>query len=307
MNASAIVFGGTGFLGRAVAGALAADGWHVRVAARHPAPPGGSGSLTPCTVDVRDEDAVAAAIEGTDAVINAVSLYVEHGGLDFEAIHVHGAERIARLSAAAGVGRLIHVSGIGVDPASRSPYVRARARGEAAVRAAFADATIVRPSVIFGARDHFLSTLDKVTRLPVIPLFGDGGMRLQPVHVEDVAAAIGTLLESSASVGTLFELGGSEVLRYSDILRAVLHQRGRRCLLLPVPFGIWRGIARVGSLLPDPPITMDQLVLLSTDNIVGAGASTFTHLGIAPRGLTGELPACLGPDTTAPDSGPAER
>lgn len=294
MNGLVVIFGGTGFLGRAVVAALAGNGWRVRVAARHPCASAPSDSIEPCTVDIRDENAVAAAIEGTDAVVNAVSLYVEKGGIEFETIHVHGAARIARLAAAAGVRRLIQVSGIGVDPMSESRYVRARAEGETVVCSAFPATTVMRPSVIFGARDHFLSTLDAVTRLPIIPLFGDGGTRLQPVHVEDVALAIRTSLSDPATAGTVFELGGAEVLRWRDILHAVLRQRGRRRILMPVPFRIWRAIARVSTLLPNPPVTMDQLVLMSTDNVVGRGVSDFADLGIEPRGLVGQVSTCLG-------------
>ncbi len=286
--------------------ALAGNGWRVRVAARHPCADSLSDSIEPCTVDIRDEDAVAAATKGADAVVNAVSLYVEKDGVDFNAIHVQGAARIARLAATAGAGRLIHVSGIGVDPASESRYVRARAEGEWAVRAAFPAATVVRPSVIFGAHDHFLSTLDTVTRLPIIPLFGDGGMRLQPVHVEDVALAVRTSLHDPATAGAVFELGGAEVLRYRDILRAVLRQRGRRRILIPIPFSIWRGIARASALLPASPVTVDQLALLSMDNVVGSGVSTFADIGMTPRGLTEALPACLGSGSTAPESRPSD-
>lgn len=291
---TAVVFGGTGFVGRAVIAALCANGWHVRVAARRPSAATPAESIALHRTDIRDEDAVATAIKGADAVVNAVSLYVEKDGVDFDTIHVQGAERVARLAAAAGVGRLVHLSGIGVDPASRSRYVRARAEGEAAVCAAFPNATVVRPSVIFGPRDHFLTTLEAVTRLPVIPLFGAGDMRLQPVHVEDVALAIETILSDPRSAGAVFELGGREVLSYHDILCAVLRQRGRRRLLMPVPFGIWRAIARASAVLPNPPVTLDQLALLSMDNVVGDAACTFADLGIEPRGLTAELRACLG-------------
>ncbi|MFW5969628.1 MAG: complex I NDUFA9 subunit family protein [Halofilum sp. (in: g-proteobacteria)] len=303
---SAIVFGGTGFLGRAVVTALAGNGWRIRVAARHPDTHASPHASESCAVDVRDEDAVAAALEGMDVVVNTVSLYVERDGLDFDAIHVRGAERVARLAAASGATRLVHVSGIGVDRASASRYVRARADGELAVRAVFPGATVVRPSVIFGPHDHFLSTLDTVTRLPIIPLFADGGMRLQPVHVDDVAQAIAASLFDPAAAATVFELGGAEILRYRDILHAVLRHRGRRRLLLPVPFAIWRIIARVGALLPDPPVTMDQLELLAMDNGVG-DAPGFADLGITPRGLTAALPACLGATGAAPGSGTAER
>lgn len=296
MKATAVVFGGTGFLGRAVVAALLARDWQVRVAARQPDAAPFPDSVERYTVDVRNEKTVAAAVAGAHAVVNAVSLYVESGDLGFDAIHVHGAERIARLAAAAGNECVVHVSGIGVDPASESRYVRARARGEAAVRAAFPGATVLRPSMIFGPGDSFLSTLDSVTRLPIVPLFGDGGTRLQPVHVQDVAQAVRASLSDPDARRNVFELGGDEVLRYREILRALLRYRRRRRALVPVPFAIWHGIAHVGRLLPAPPVTRDQLILMSTDNIVGGEAATFADLGIRPRGLIEQLPACLGAD-----------
>ncbi len=297
MQKPVVVFGGTGFLGRAVVAELAARGRSVRVAARSPEtaafPDLPGDSVERCAVDVRDEDGVAAAVAGAAAVVNAVSLYVESADLDFDAIHVGGAERVARLAAAADVGQLVHISGIGVDTQSPSRYVRARALGEDAVRAAFPSATALRPSVIFGPDDHFLSALDGITRLPVIPLFGDGATHLQPVHVEDVALAVEASLVQPEAAGCAFELGGAEILSYRDILLTILRHRRRRRLLLPVPFMVWRGIARVSARLGNPPITEDQVVLMSADNVVSDGAATLTDLGIAPRGLRAQLPACL--------------
>ncbi|MCP1673685.1 NADH dehydrogenase [Natronocella acetinitrilica] len=298
MQQPVVVFGGTGFLGRAVVAELVRRGWLVRVAARHPqvaALPGKpAGAVTRCAVDIRDEAAVATAVAGAAAVVNAVSLYVETRDVDFDTIHMHGAERIARLAAAAGVDRLVHISGIGVDTQSASRYVRARACGENAVRAAFPGATVLRPSVIFGPGDHFLSALDGVTRLPIVPLFGDGGTRLQPVHVEDVALAVAASLARPTAPGDVFELGGAEMPTYREILRLILRHRGRRRLLLPVPFAIWRGIARASALLPKPPITVDQVNLMAGDNVVRDDARSFADLGITPRGLSPELPDCMG-------------
>lgn len=297
MQKPVAVFGGTGFLGRAVVAELVAHGRPVRVAARDPHAAAfadlPADSVERCAVDIRDEDAVATVVAGAAAVVNAVSLYVQAGDLDFDTIHVHGAERVARLAAAAGVNHLIHISGIGVDTHSKSRYVRARALGEKAVRAAFPATIVLRPSVIFGPGDHFLSALDGVTRLPVIPLFGDGGTRLQPVHVGDVALAVDACLAQPVAAGCVFELGGAEVLTYRDILRAILRLRRRRRMLLPVPFMIWHGIARASALLPNPPITRDQVVLMSADNVVSDDAAGLTHLGITPRPLSTQLPACL--------------
>ena len=191
-----VVFGGSGFLGRRLVRRLAGDGWNVRVAVRHPAPArrilkaAGLDRVTVQRADVCDQATVAAAIAGADAVVNAVSAYVERGGETFEAVHVRGAEMVARVAATAGVARLVLVSGIGADPESRSPYIGARGRGERAVQREFPGATIVRPSAMFGPGDALFGTLAELTQLlSVLPLIGGGRTHLQPVYVEDVVEA----------------------------------------------------------------------------------------------------------------------
>lgn len=281
------VLGGTGFLGRQIVRDLVLAGRPVRIAARHPAEPALSGvhaSVELYTADIRNDHAVASAIHGTSGVVNAVGLYVERGDATFEAIHVEGAARIARRARNAGA-RLVHISGIGADPASPSKYVAARGRGEATVLAAHPEAIIVRPSVMFGRDDAFLSTLKTITRLPMVPLFGNGSTRLQPVHVDDVATAVNRMLTVPFPAGQVFELGGSRIYTYREILELVLQRLGHRRLLLPVPFSAWKTLASLGLILPNAPLTKDQVILMEKDNIVGSGVNTFFELGIEPRSL----------------------
>jgi NADH dehydrogenase len=193
------VFGGSGFLGRRIVKRLAEDGADVRVAVRHPER---ASFLTECSTarpitttraDVWDETTVGPALAGSDAVVNTVGHYVERGRATFEAIHGQGAMHVARASAMAGVRRLVHISGIGADPGSASPYVRARATGERLVREAFPGATILRPSVMFGPEDAFFNQLAALTRvMPILPLFGRGNVRLRK------AIAISRLCRASA-------------------------------------------------------------------------------------------------------------
>jgi uncharacterized protein YbjT (DUF2867 family) len=288
-----VVFGGSGFLGRRVVARLAEEGTPVRVAVRHP-----QRVAHPHTeavhADVRDEASVAAAVQGARAVVNAVGLYVEQGAATFEAVHVAGAGRVARCARAGGVERLVHISGIGADPESPSAYVRARGAGEAAVREAFPAAVILRPSVLFGPGDAFLTVFDDITRLtPAFPLFGSGATRLQPVFVDDVAEAVARALEGPAAPGRTLELGGPHVWRFRDIVARVLRYRRRWRPLAPLPFAAWEMLARALTLLPSPPLTPDQVALMRDDNVVDPKRDGFAAFGIKPRGLDEMLPECL--------------
>lgn len=291
--ATITVFGGTGFLGSRIVRVLADTGLPVRIAARRPQrPPWATDRhvIGLAVADVRDEAGVAAAVEGAAGVVNAVSLYVEAGGDDtFDAIHVRGAARVGRLAREAGVARVVLISGIGADPTSPSRYVRARALGEQRLREAFPEAIIVRPSVLFGTGDAFLAALARMARLPVVPLFGRGDTRLQPVLVDDVAQGIARLLGGTEASARLFELGGARIYRYREIVALVLTHLGRRRLLLPVPFIVWRSLAALLSVTADPPLTRDQVALMMRDNVVGKGVGTFAELGLRPRSLE----ACL--------------
>lgn len=278
------VFGGTGFLGRAIVERLLAEGITVRVAARHPDKAATGGQ--PVYADLRDEASVAHAIEGSEAVVNAVGLYVETGAETFEAVHVLGARNLARQAAARGVDRLVHVSGIGADPHSESSYVRARAAGERLVTQAFPQATILRPSVLFGPQDSFLNALAGIaSRTPVLPLFGRGDTRLQPVYVRDVAEAALRALTHPEAAGKTYELGGPEVYSYRALVELVLERSERRRFLLPLPFPVWRTLAALASLLPAPPLTRAQVVLMQRDNVVAEGALSLGDLGIDAAAL----------------------
>ena len=296
MTRPIVVFGGSGFLGDALVRELVEAGRPTRLVARHPVWPSWAESGDPLALvaaDIRHEEEVAAALKGAAAVVNAVSLYVETREIGFEAIHVEGAGRLARLAREAGIDRLVQLSGIGVEDSSPSAYVRARARGERAVLAAMPRAIIVRPSVLFGPDDAFLGGLARLVRLPAIPLFGRGETRLQPVHVIDAARALARLTGPEAPARRLFELGGGDVLRYREIVELVMARLGRERPLVPVPFWLWRTLAGALSRLPDPPLTRDQVILMQHDNVVTDGVGTFDDLGLRPRSLREGLPDSL--------------
>ena len=212
------VFGGAGFLGRRIVRRLRDREFPVRIASRHP-DRGHSllgrdddPQLRSVYGDIHDERSVADALAGAYAVVNTVSLYVERGQETFQSVHVESAERVATQAHQVGVKRLVHLSGIGADPASQSRYIQTRGEGELVVAAAFADAHIIRPAVMFGPDDAFLATiLNLLRRLPIYPMFGRGLMRLQPAYVEDVAEAVARIIERAEAQPGIFEFGGPRV------------------------------------------------------------------------------------------------
>ena len=295
------VFGASGFLGRHIVRALAKAGWRVRAAVRHPnlaeflRPMGLVGQVQPFKADIARPDEVAAAVRGADAVVNLVG--VMHGGLGgkrFFAVHEEGARNVAEAAAAAGVARLVHMSALGASEDSVSGYARSKAAGETAVRAAFPAATILRPSVVFGQEDQFFNRFANLARYTLIlPLIGGGRTKFQPVFVGDVAQAVAAALETPASAGQTYELGGPEVLSFREVLELIVRITGRRRLFVALPFALAKLGAYPAALLPNPPLTPDQVDLLKTDNVVAAGAKGLADLGVAAEAAEAILPTYL--------------
>ena len=291
------VIGGSGFLGSAIAARLADAGIAVRALVRRPERIAGraaseaGGGIEPVPADVRDDGSLALALADCDAVVNAVGLYVERDGESFEAVHELGALNAAQHCRGIGIGRLLHLSGIGADSQSDSRYIRARARGEALVREAFPQATILRPSAVFDPEDRFINALAEIARnAPVIPIFGEGETKLQPVYRGDVAEAVLRALQTPAAAGATYELGGPAVYSYRALLELIMQHTGRQRRLMPMPFAVWEGLATAASILPRPPLTEAQVTLMKSDNVVAARALTLQDLGIEPTALEALLP-----------------
>lgn len=231
---------------------------------------------------------------GADGVVNAISLYAEHGGDTFHSVHVEAAARIARVARRAGIKRFVHLSGIGADPASPSPYIRNRGEGEAAVQAAFPGAVVIRPAVMFAKDDAFLTTILSLLRiLPAYPLFGDGRMRLQPVYVDDVAEAIAQVLRQTQRPYPIYELAGPRIYSYEELLRTIARTAGLRPMLVRIPFAFWSAAAGLAEILPHPPLTRNQVELMQIDTTASGSRPGFGLVGISPRSLEEELKAML--------------
>ena len=299
MTRIATVFGGAGFIGRYVVQRLARQGWQIRVAGRDPLAArdvqtsGRVGQIVALRADVTDEAGVARAVEGAQLVVNLVGILAEQRPGGFQAIQAGGAGRVARLAAAAGVERLVHISAIGADPGAESLYAKSKGEGEAAVLTAFPTATILRPSILFGAEDAFFNMFAGMARLlPVMPVLA-GDTRFQPVWVGDVADAVLAAAARDDVAGHVYQLGGPRVLSFRDIIRYILTVTGRRRRLFEVPMGLARFQARVAEKLPGKPFTQDQLLLLQHDNVVADGAAGFAALGLTPRPMEDVVPGYL--------------
>jgi NADH dehydrogenase len=285
------VFGATGFLGRRIVRRLHATGDAVRIASRHPDRAralfgADDPRLQPIGADIRERQSVADAVAGVHGLVNAVSLYTERGTETFHLVHVECAERVAMEAHRAGIEHLVHVSGIGADPASGSSYVRSRGQGELAVRAAHPGAILVRPAVMFGADDAFLTVILKLLqRLPAYSMFGSGTTRLQPAHVEDVAEAIARILQGTERGPKTLECGGPRVYTYKELLSSIASEARRKPILFPVPFAVWYAVARTAAILPSPPITRNQLELMQIDTMVSPQLPGFAELGVLPQPL----------------------
>jgi len=297
------VFGGSGFLGRHAVRALAREGYRVRNAVRRPdlaghlQPMGRVGQIHSVQANLRYPASVERALEGADVAINLVGILYERGKQRFETVQAQGAATVAQAAAAAGV-RLIHVSALGANADSPALYARTKAAGEQAVLDAAPDATIFRPSIVFGPEDDFFNRFGSMARMmPVLPLVGGGETKFQPVFVGDVAQAIVKAVGGQTRGGTIYELGGPQVRSFKELMEYVLAVTERRRLLVPLPFGLARLQAMVLQYMPKPLLTPDQVELLRTDNIVSDAATadgrTLAAFGIEPAAMEAVVPSYL--------------
>jgi len=297
------VFGGSGFVGRHVIRALAKRHYRIRVAVRRPElaghlqPLGRVGQIHAVQANLRHRGSVAAAVRDADVVVNLVGILFERGRQRFDAVQTAGAEAVAQAAALHGA-RLVHMSALGADEASPSAYARSKAAGEAAVLAAAPGATIFRPSIVFGPEDDFFNKFAALARMmPALPLVGGGKTRFQPVFAGDVAAAFAAAAAGETKPGTTYELGGTEVLSFRELMEYVLATIQRRRLLLPTPFWLAKAQAALLQLMPTPLLTRDQVELLRRDSVVSEAATredrTLRGLGIESTSMQAIVPSYL--------------
>ena len=298
------LFGGSGFIGRYAARQLVEAGYRVRIAVRRPnlagdvrlaGPPGWVDIVQ---ANIRNKPSILAALEGADAAVNLVGILFERGKQNFAGAQRDGALLVAEACAQRGIRRLVHVSAIGADPASASAYARTKAQAEAGILAQCPEATILRPSIVFGPEDDFFNRFAAMASHPLsnvapfLPAIGGGHTRVQPVYAGDVAAAIAQAVDREAAAGRTYELGGPSIYTFRELYALICEVIDRRRFALPVPFflaslmgrtfgALFRYVWPLSSgLFGPPPLTGDQVALLKTDNVVADEALTLSDLGI---------------------------
>ena len=298
----AVVFGGSGFVGRHTVSALAKRGFRVRAAVRRPdlagflQPMGVVGQVQAVQANFRYPDSVARAVAGADVVIISVGVLAPSGAQTFEAVHVDGPRAVAKAARAAGVPRLIHISAIGASEKSNSRYAQSKAAGEKAVLQEFSDAVILRPSIVFGPEDEFFNRFAGLARMsPFLPLIGGGKTKFQPIFVGDLALAITAVAGGQGKPGRVYEIGGPEVLSFRQLLDKTQTWTDRSRSYLPLPFWAAKLQAALTTPLPNAlrPITLDQVRLLQTDNVVSDAAKregrTIADLGVTSPHAVGSI------------------
>jgi NADH dehydrogenase len=280
------VFGGGGFIGRYVCELLLKSGVRVRVASRRPRrahfiqPLGEVGQFGFVRADITDADSVARAVEGALAAVNLCGVF----GRAMRAVHVTGAKNVAEAARNAGAQALVHISAIGADPNAEAQYGRTKAEGEAAVRAAFPGATIIRPSLVFGAEDQLTNRLAGLAQLPFLPVIA-AQRKFQPVYVRDLAQAIAkSALDPEQHGGRTYEIGGPQVLSMRELHSAILEATGQTPRLVDMPNFMASLLSWFGW-FPGAPLTRDQWLMLQRDNVASKGAPGLEAFGIKPTPL----------------------
>ena len=294
-----LVLGGTGFVGRAVCEQLAERSSSGRIVVPTRRLPRANGVRSLPTVEVveaevHDEAQLAKLLAGCDAVINLVAIL--HGNeAAFQRVHVELPRRLVKACQGAGLRRLVHISALGVSTDAPSLYLRSKSAGEAVLAASGLDVTVLRPSVIFGAQDRFTNLFAHLQSVaPLLPLAGSSA-RLQPVWVEDVAAAVVRSLDMPQTIGKTYECAGPTVYTLGELVRLAGRWSGHERPQVPLPgWAAWLQAAAMELLPGEPLISRDNVRSLAVPNVAGTALPGLAALGITPAALEAVAPGYLG-------------
>lgn len=294
------VIGGAGFVGRAVVEKLARKGARILVLARNSErakilkPLGDVGQITPVAGNVLNDADLERILAPADMVVNLVGVLASKGKQSFKALHAELPARIAELSQKHDIEKIVHISALGAELGAASQSARSKAEGERGLLRAMPEATILRPSVIFGPGDGFFCRFGQMAMIaPALPLIGGGRNKMQPVYIGDVAEVVMRCLEDRATDGQIYELGGPKQYSFKELMQMTCEATDRPAALVSIPSALMRVPAALFSVLPNPPITIDQIRQLAVDNVVSGTVPGFEAFGITPQPAEAHIPHFL--------------
>ena len=296
-NMIVTIFGGTGFIGSHVIRELAKDGYIIRVAERSPKRAdtvkfnGQVGQIVPVACDY-SQKSINAALDGASIAINCTGILLEKGHRSFMGTHCYIPEMIAKACEKNNLDQFIHISALGIDE-NQSDYAKSKLTGEHKIQKLFDKTTYLRPSIVFGPEDNFFNMFASMAKIsPALPLIGGGKTLFQPVYVGDIALAVSQSIKQK--IFGVIECGGPEILSFKGLLQKMKNITGQKACLIPMPYWMAQIQAVVMSILPTPPLTLDQIKSLKHDNILTDDALNLSNLGIKLTSMDAVLPRYLG-------------
>ena len=300
MNNKVITIFGAGFIGKSLIFELLQKGYIVNAVSRNPYLRGNLrsmaniGQLEIKYGDITKKDTIEHYFQNSDIVINLVGVLAENSKNKYRDAHVIGPKNLGELSKKYDIKRLIHISSIGADTQSNINYQKTKGEGEEAIKDNFSDVSIIRPSIVFGPEDGFFNVQAKLLKLsPIIPLFGGGKNKFQPVYVNDLVEGIIKIFSNDKHKSKIFEFGGPDIMTMQDVYQFISNKLNIKRLLIPTPIFAASIMAQFIQLLPNPIITTDLVKALKIDNVVSGNFDDINSLDIVPKSPYSIVPTYL--------------
>ncbi len=296
----ATIFGASGFIGRNLIRRLTEKDFRIVAATRSPylhgylKPLGNPGQIDLEKVNLFDEENLRTLIKNSDVVINLIGILYETRKQKFENIHVNFPDLLSKICSDLKIEKFIHISALGIDKNINSKYMQSKLMGEKKILNNFNNSTILRPSIVYGDGDNFFNQFASLAEfLPALPLIGGGQTKFQPIHVSDLCKAIVAIVNKEEIDQSIYELGGSQVYTFKEMMEILLKQIKKKRFLIPIPFSIAKFQAKILQLFPKPLLTTDQVEMLKYDNVVSNNYPTLKDLEINPKSIESVLPSYI--------------
>ena len=296
----ATIFGASGFIGRHLIRRLTEKDFRIVAATRSPylhgylKPLGNPGQIDLEKVNLFDEDNLRTLIKNSDIVINLVGILYETKKQKFEDIHANFPDLLSKICSHLNIEKFIHISALGINENVSSKYMQSKLIGEKKILNNFNNSIIVRPSIVYGDGDNFLNQFASLAEiLPALPLIGGGQTKFQPIYVSDLCKAVVAILDKEKIDENIYELGGSQIYTFKEMMEILLQQIKKKRFLMSIPFSIAKFQAKILQLFPKPLLTTDQVEMLKYDNVVSNNYPTLKDLKINPKTIESVLPSYI--------------